>query len=350
MEFVKQKTFHLTVLIMVIAMWCCQPVSGLTEDERNTIDVVKRSTGSVVFVTNIQRVRGSFFSQERVERGTGSGFLWDDKGHIVTNSHVVEGGEAFTVTLANQKNYQARLVGQEPNKDIAVLRIVDVGDEIKPVRVGSSSNLLVGQKVIAIGNPFGFDQTVTTGIISSVGRKIQGFGGVTIRDMVQTDASINPGNSGGPLLNSDGELIGMNTLIYSSTGTSSGIGFAVPVNTIKRIVPQLIQYGKVIRPGLGVTIISDQVARRSGVRKGVIVREATRGGNAYRAGIRGLVRDEYGRIYIQDVIIGIDDFEVKSYDDLYNALDRYKIGDIVTVTLERNDKKRQVKVKLARIN
>jgi S1-C subfamily serine protease len=263
---------------------------------------------------------------------------------------VVDGGDTFTITLANQKNYHARLIGQEPNKDIAVLRIVDVEDDINPIHVGSSSDLLVGQKVIAIGNPFGFDQTVTTGIISSVGRKIQGYGGVTIRDMIQTDASINPGNSGGPLLNSDGELIGMNTLIYSSTGTSSGIGFAVPVNTIKRIVPQLIQYGKVIRPGLGVSIISDQVARRSNVMTGVIVGEATRGGNAYQAGIRGLIRDDYGRIYIQDVIIGIDNIKIKSYDDLYNALDRYKIGDVVTVTLERNDKVRKVKVRLTQVN
>jgi S1-C subfamily serine protease len=348
-HFNKWRRYNLFFLLLIL-IWsgaCTSSVSALTEDEKNTIDVVKQNANSVVYITNIQYVRDFFYNEEQVARGTGSGFIWDNSGHVVTNYHVIEDGDAFLVTLPDQKHLRARLVGKEPNKDIAVLRIEGSTAGLKPIKVGSSGNLMVGQKVIAIGNPFGFDYTVTTGIVSALGRQIMGVGGVTIRDMVQTDASINPGNSGGPLLDSDGELIGMNTVIYSTTGTSTGVGFAVPVDTIKRVVPQIIKYGKVIRPGIGVSFLPDQYARRIDV-EGVVVVDVPRGSAAYRAGIRGIARDRYGRLYIQDVIVGIDNNKITSYDDLYNALDNYRIGDEVTLTLRRDEKERKVKIQLIR--
>lgn len=343
------KTFFLFVVIFFGFACFRSELSGLTEDEQNTISVVKQTSNSVVFITNIQRVRDYFYRENVVPRGSGSGFVWDSNGHIVTNYHVIEDGDIYAVTLPNQEYRRARLVGKEPNKDIAVLRIEGDTTGLTPLEVGTSANLMVGQKAIAIGNPFGFDHTVTTGIISALGRQMEGAGGVTIRDMIQTDASINPGNSGGPLLNSDGKLIGMNTMIYSRTGTSSGIGFAVPVDTIKRIVPQIIKYGKVIRPGIGVSILPDQYTSRLEV-TGAVVAEAPSDSAAYRAGVRGIGQDRWGRRYIRDIIVGIDKIEIKSYDDLYNALDQYRVGDVVTVTLERDGKKRTVRLTLVQID
>jgi S1-C subfamily serine protease len=321
----------------------------LTEDERNTIEVVKKTKNSVVFITNIQLVRDFFFSEEAVPQGSGSGFIWDDKGHIVTNYHVIEDGDIFSVALPNQEQRQARLVGREPNKDIAVLRIQGDLSGLFPVKPGSSKDLQVGQKVIAIGNPFGFDHTVTKGIVSALGRSMLGAGGVTIREMIQTDASINPGNSGGPLLDSNGELIGMNTMIVSRSGTSSGVGFAVPVDTIKKIVPQIIRFGKVIRPGIGATLLSDEYARRLGV-EGVVILEVPSQSEAYQAGLRGLGRDRDGRFFMRDVITGIDGTKIRSYDDFYNTLDNSKIGDVITLTIERDGKSRKVQLRLVKID
>jgi len=339
------------IMIAAVAALCLgssvlRAQNRLTEDEQNTIGIVKKTQNSVVFITNIQLVRGFFYSsEEAVPRGSGSGFVWDDKGHIVTNYHVIEDGDIFNVTLPNQEQKRARLVGKEPNKDIAVLRIEENPGDLLSLSIGSSKDLQVGQKVIAIGNPFGFDHTVTTGIVSALGRSMPGAGGVTIKNMIQTDASINPGNSGGPLLNSAGELIGMNTMIISPSGWSSGIGFAVPVDTIRKIVPEIIRYGKVIRPGLGVSMLPDQYAERSGV-KGAVVLEVPRGSEAERSGLKGLGRDRYGRLFLRDVITAIDGTKIASYDDLYNALDNYKIGDTVTLTIESGGKSRKVRFKL----
>ncbi|RFT15086.1 MAG: HtrA protease/chaperone protein [Candidatus Saccharicenans subterraneus] len=322
----------------------------LTEDEKNTIEVVKKAQNSVVFITNIQLVRDFFsWTEEAVPRGSGSGFIWDDRGHIITNYHVIEDGDLFNVTLPNQEERQAKLVGKEPNKDIAVLKIEGSLKGLFPIRIGTSSNLQVGQKVIAIGNPFGFDHTVTTGIVSALGRSMPGVGGVTIRDMIQTDAAINPGNSGGPLLNSAGELIGMNTMIVSPSRTSSGIGFAIPVDTIKKIVPQIIQYGRVIRPGLGLTLLSDRYGQRLGI-QGVVIYEVPVDSEAYQKGLRGLTRSRMGRLVIQDIIKEIDGKKIRSYDDLYNLLDDYKIGDRVTLTVERDGKTRKVELTLVRVD
>jgi S1-C subfamily serine protease len=332
--------------IFLIGAFARPAAAQLLEDERNTIDIVKRVKPSVVYVTNIQKVRDFFFgSDEDVPRGTGSGFLWDDRGHIVTNFHVIEGGDSFSVTLSDQAQRQARLVGQDPNKDIAVLKLEGGLAGLTPVRIGSSRDLQVGQKVVAIGNPFGFDHTVTTGIVSALGRSMPGAGGVTIRDMIQTDASINPGNSGGPLLDSSGALIGMNSMIISPSGASSGIGFAVPVDTIKKIVPEIIRYGKVIRPGLGVSFLRDEYARRAGI-TGLGLVDVPRNGAAYEAGLRGISRDRSGRLFLGDVITAIDGKAVKSYDDYYSALEDYKIGDEVTLTVKRDDAERRVRMKL----
>jgi S1-C subfamily serine protease len=323
----------------------------LTEDERNTIDVVRKTKNSVVFITNMQYVRDFFFqSDQPVARGSGSGFVWDDKGHIVTNFHVIEDGDKFMVSLPNQKQVEAKLIGREPTKDIAVLELQEKVADLQPVQIGSSKDLLVGQKVIAIGNPFGFDHTVTKGIVSALGRNMPGAGGVTIRDMIQTDASINPGNSGGPLLDSSGALIGMNTMIISPSGTSSGVGFAVPVDLIKKIVPEIIQFGKVTRPGIGgVSFVPDDYARRADV-EGAIILDVPRNSQAYELGLRGLSRDSYGRLYYRDVIKAIDGKKIKSYDDLFTALDGYKIGDTVTLTVDRDGKTRKVEIRLVGID
>ncbi|MCX6571345.1 MAG: trypsin-like peptidase domain-containing protein, partial [Candidatus Aminicenantes bacterium] len=320
------------------------------EDERNTIEVVKKTKNSVVFITNLQYVRDFFYSSDQpVPRGSGSGFVWDDQGHIVTNFHVIDEGDKFMVSLPNQKQVEATLVGREPNKDIAVLKLGESVSDLTPVTIGTSRDLLVGQKVIAIGNPFGFDHTVTKGIVSALGRSMPGAGGVTIRDMIQTDASINPGNSGGPLLDSAGALIGMNTMIASPSGASSGVGFAVPVDTIRKIVPQIIQFGKVTRPGLGITFVRDEYARQAEV-QGAVIAEVPRESSAYDLGLRGLSRDDRGRLFIRDVIIGIDGTKIASYDDLYNALDGYKIGDTVTLEVDQSGKNRKVRIILVKID
>ncbi len=317
-----------------------------TEDEQNTIDIVKKARNSVVFVINMQYIDTFFYQSDKPEaQGSGSGIVWDDKGHIVTNFHVVQDGVKFMVSFPNQKQIEAKLVGQEPAKDIAVLQLQEKVPDMQPVQIGTSKDLLVGQKVVAIGNPFGFDHTVTKGIVSALGRNMMGAGGVTIRDMIQTDASINPGNSGGPLLDSSGELIGMNTMIASPSGASSGVGFAVPVDIIKKIVPQIIEFGKVIRPGLGVTFYPDEYARRAGI-EGAVIYQVPRNSPAYQAGLRGLYRDAFGRQYAQDVITAVDGAKIKSYDDLFNALDSYKIGQTVTLTIDRDGKTRQVRMQL----
>jgi S1-C subfamily serine protease len=322
----------------------------LTEDERNTIDVVKKTKNSVVFITNMQYVRDFFYQSDKpVARGSGSGFVWDDKGRIVTNFHVIEDGVKFMVSLPSQKQVEAKLIGREPNKDIAVLQLLENVAGLQPVQIGTSRDLQVGQKVIAIGNPFGFDHTVTTGIVSALGRNMIGAGDVTIRDMIQTDASINPGNSGGPLLDSSGELVGMNTMIVSPSGTSSGVGFAVPVDMIRKIVPEIIQYGKVIRPGLGVSFVPDDYARRADV-EGAMILDVPKGSQAYELGLRGLSRDSFGRLYYRDVITAIDGAKVKSYDDLFAALDNHKIGETVTLTVERDGKSRRIQVRLVEMD
>jgi S1-C subfamily serine protease len=316
------------------------PPSGeRTEDEKNTITVFRSAAPSAVFVSQQQLVVDYAAGQAmEVPAGSGSGFVWDDKGHVVTNFHVVQDAKRLTVTLQDQRAFPARLVGVEPRKDVAVLHIEAPKEALRPIhRADKSPELEVGQKVIAIGNPFGLDHTLTTGVISALGREVQGIGGVGIRDMIQTDAAINPGNSGGPLLDSGGKLIGMNTMIFSRSGAWAGIGFAVPASTILRIVPQIIKTGRAEQVGLGVQIDPMQrLERRLGIR-GVIVLSTISGTPADRAGMRGITRGPLG-VTLGDVIVGIDGTPVHDYDDLYNTLDTRKVGDTAKVRVARDEK------------
>lgn len=325
--------------------------SALLPDEQNTIAVFQEVAPSVVFITSKAIRQGFFFTDTyEVPAGSGSGFIWDNRGHIVTNFHVVENASALTVTLSDHSSSEAEIVGVEPSKDIAVLRINVPNGKLRPVRAGSSASLQVGQKVLAIGNPFGLDQTLTTGVVSALGREIKASNGRTIQDVIQTDAAINPGNSGGPLLDSKGRLIGINTAIYSTSGSSAGIGFAVPVNTVNRVVPQLIQYGKVIRPGLGVRIINNNeyYTRRLRI-EGVIIESVQRGSAAYKAGLRGLQTNRWGDATLGDVIIGINDKKVRSFGELGDVLEQFKIGDVVTVKILRDGEEKSVRLQLQEV-
>ncbi len=317
------------------------------EDERNTIAVFRKAAPSVVFVTQRQTVVDWFAGRTvDVPAGAGSGFVWDAEGHVVTNYHVVAGAQSLTVTLQDQRVLPARVVGTEPKKDIAVLQVQAGRAPLVPISVPQKPPLLeVGQKTVAIGNPFGLDHTLTTGVVSALGRSVDGIGGVSIRDMIQTDAAINPGNSGGPLLDSTGQVIGMNTVIYSKTGTSAGVGFAVPVSAILRVVPQLIKYGKVKQVGLGVNIDPlHRLERRLGL-AGVAVLGILPDGPAAKAGLHAVQIDDSG-VRLGDVIVGIDDQKVDDYDDLYNALDRHEAGHTVTVKVQRGTESVTVKVQL----
>jgi len=326
------------------------------EDERNTIDVFEAAAAATVYVTQTRIVRDLNMRPLETQTGSGTGFIWDTQGHIVTNFHVIDTGRtpgSYAVTLYDQETYDAVFVGGEPKRDIAVLRI-DAPPEklakLTPLRILDGEGTIdVGQKAIAIGNPFGLDHTLTTGVVSAKGREVVGYGGLTIRDMIQTDASINPGNSGGPLLDSRGRLIGMNTMIVSKTGSSAGIGFAVPVMTIRRIVPQLIAHGKVERAGIGISFLDDAIAARAKI-KGVIITGVMRGSPAAQAGLIALRQTRDGRILLGDVLVGIDDASVENYDDLYNALERYKAGDTVMIHIRRDDAILRLPIKLTAID
>jgi len=328
-------------------------MNRLLQDEVNTINIFKQGVKSTVNVSNVKYARTSWFSSNvsEIPFGVGSGFVWDNKGHIVTNYHVIMEGDSFLVSFhGDKKQYKAELIGAEPKQDIAVIKLKEMPKNLVPLKVGSSHDLMVGQKTLAIGNPFGLDHTITQGIVSALDRKIPGIGDVTIHGMIQTDSSINPGNSGGPLLDSTGELIGMNTIIYSKSGSSSGVGFAVPVDSIKRIVPQLIKHGKVTRPGLGVGILPEYHKSRFGVDEGLVITFVDEESGAYKAGLRGIQQDRRGRYYLGDVIIAVDGKKVANYDDIYHALNKYKVGDHVEVTyLHKGEKKKKVKVKLTGI-
>lgn len=323
------------------------PPSAQIEDERNTISVFRAAAASTVFVTQ-KRIVVDYFGGRALEvpSGTGTGFIWDELGHVVSNYHVVRGARGVSVTLHDHKTFDARIIGVEPRKDIAVLKIDAPKQAIHPVRLPGKGYLLeVGQKAIAIGNPFGLDQTLTTGVISAFGREVEGIGGVSIRDMVQTDAAINPGNSGGPLLDSAGQLIGMNTMIYSRSGASAGIGFAVPVSTIARVVPQIIKTGKAEQVGLGVTIDPMQRLERRAEIRGVIVLSVQADSPAAKAGLRGVDQTPNG-IVLGDVIVEIDGERIEDYDDLYNTLDKHQPGDVVRVAVIRTGKKLTMPVEL----
>jgi S1-C subfamily serine protease len=327
-----------------------QPRGPLSADERNTISVFESVSPSVVYITTVQYVR-DFFSRNvmRVPQGTGSGFIWDEQGRVVTNYHVVRDAQEATVRLGDQRSFRARLVGASIDHDIAVLEI-DVPEDLPaPISIGSSDELRVGQTVLAIGNPFGLDHTLTTGIVSALNRTVENELGGEIDNVIQTDAAINPGNSGGPLIDSAGRLVGINTMIYSPSGAYAGIGFAVPVDTINRVVPRLIAYGRYVRPTLGIQT-DDRVTRQlfgpDGA-DGVLLLGVTAGSPAERAGLRPTRQERNGNIVIGDIIAAIDGRPIESQAELVAALDAREFGERITLTVIRNDRRLEVPITLA---
>ena len=321
------------------------PRGDLWEEEKATIELFRRTSSSVVFITTLARQARGFFEIQEVPQGAGSGFIWDKEGHVVTNFHVIQGASAARVSLHDHTEWPATLVGVAPDQDLAVLKIGAPGDKLVPTLVGSSRELQVGQKVFAIGNPFGLDFTLTTGIVSALGRSISALTGRRIDDVIQTDAAINPGNSGGPLLDSAGRLIGVNTQIASPSGASAGVGFAVPVDTVNRVVPQLIEHGQVVRPQLGIAAGNEWALRRAGI-EGVLIMSVAPSSPAHRAGLRGTYRAEDGTLVLGDVIQGIDGRTVASIDDLYAALEQHSPGDVVKLKILREGRALEVEVKL----
>ena len=325
----------------------------LAADEKSTIDLFRAASPSVVYITTVRQARDfrsrKFFD---IPQGSGSGFIWDEGGDIVTNYHVVEGitnnrGYA-NVTLADHSNHRAELVGFARDYDLAVLRINAPASKLRPIPIGESHSLMVGQKVFAIGNPFGLDQTLTTGVVSALGRTIESVTRRPIEDVIQTDAAINPGNSGGPLLDSAGRLIGVNTAIISPSGSYSGIGFAVPVDTVNRVVPQLIAAGRVVRPYAGLTptdALSREIERRLGI-KGTLIMSVDPNSPANRAGLRGTRQVADGRIILGDIITSADGRAIRTADDWFAVLERHKAGDTMTITIWREGETADVELKL----
>ncbi len=321
---------------------------ALADDERTTVQIFKQSSPSVVHITNYQLLnrRGVLrLDPLAIQKGTGTGFLWDDGGYIVTNFHVVQGGQRWRVTFADNTVAEATFVGGSPSNDLAVLKLKDSTRSPPKLPIGTSHDLQVGQRVFAIGNPFGLDQTLTTGVISGLDRQIDGPNGVPIEDVIQTDAAINPGNSGGPLLDSAGRLIGVNTAIVSPSGAYAGIGFAIPVDTVNEVVPQLIRR-PAARPSLGVVIWSDAQARRWGER-GAIIRALAPGGPAARAGLRPS-EDTARGVYLGDIIVQLGQHSINTRRDLAQALSRFDAGDAVEVRVRRDGQTRAVQITLGK--
>lgn len=320
--------------------------AGLGSEERRDIEVFRSAAPSVAYITTVAYQR-DFFSMDvlQIPQGSGSGFVWDGDGNIVTNYHVVSEGNAFRVTLGDQSEWDAELVGVAPDKDLAVLRVKAERKRLTPLPLGTSHDLLVGQHVLAIGNPFGLDHSLTVGIVSALGRELQAPSGRMIRDVIQTDAAINPGNSGGPLLDSSGRLVGVNTAIYSPSGASAGIGFAVPVDTVRRLVPQLIKFGKPIVPGIGIVPLSDRWTQRWQL-EGIVLRDVQRGGPAARAGLEGLTISRSGRVTLGDRITAVDGVKVRGLDDMLHIFEDAGVGKEVVLTAVRDERERKVRIKL----
>lgn len=325
------------------------PRQGFAPGEQAIIDLFEKSRGSVVFITTESRVidlwTRNIFS---IPRGTGSGFVWDERGHIVTNSHVVSGAAGARVRLSDGRDADATLVGVSPAHDLAVLRI-DVSNPPRPLQIGRSSDLRVGQTALAIGNPFGLDWTLTTGIVSALDRSLPTDDGRGLMEhLIQTDAAINPGNSGGPLLDSAGRLIGVNTMIFSPSGASAGVGFAVPVDTVNRVVPELIATGKYTRPTLGIGVdeqLNQLITSRLRV-EGVAVLRVSPGTPAASAGLRAARIEDNGTIIPGDIIVKVDGMSVDSVARLMNRLDEHRPGDMVQLTILRDGREMEVRVTL----
>jgi S1-C subfamily serine protease len=341
----KCKKIHVFLTILVLfGFWVRGEAQALTDDEKNNVNIYQKASPSVVNVISTVITR-DFFLNAIPREGSGSGSIIDARGHVLTNNHVIRDAKKLEVTLAEGSKWPAKLVGTDPDNDLAVIKIDAPADKLKPLPMGDSQRLRVGQKVLAIGNPFGLGLTLTTGIISSLGRNIRSEVGTMIEDLIQTDASINPGNSGGPLLNSEGEIIGINTAIISPTGASVGIGFAIPVNTAKRYVTY---------PWAGASVqpLFPELARflKLKVERGAMVIDVTPGGPADKAGLRGGNRQIQARnlqlIVGGDVITRVDQREVKDADDLIKYVRERKPGDTVTLKVLRNGQFKDVKITL----
>jgi S1-C subfamily serine protease len=318
----------------------------LAEIERTTIEIFRTASPSVVHITTLVTTGGPFsLDLQQIPQGTGSGFVWDKEGHIVTNHHVISGASAAVIVLADGSNWQGRLVGSYPAKDLAVLQIDAPAHLLHPITVGSSADLLVGQMTLAIGNPFGLDQTLTTGVVSALNREMESIPGRVIRNVIQTDAAVNPGNSGGPLLDSAGRLIGVNSSILSPSGAFAGIGFAIPVDEVNRIVTELIRHGSIVRPSLGVSLAPDQLTERLGL-DGVLVMQVDPNGPAALAGLRPTRRDFTGNVHLGDLIAAIDDEPLQSTEDFFAALEAREPGDEVTLTVVRDGQRGSVPITL----
>jgi S1-C subfamily serine protease len=330
------------------------PPAGISDpatstDEQNNIEVYRTLSPGVVFIHSTSYAR-DFFGFVEPQEGSGSGSILDQQGNILTNYHVIEGAQKLSVSLGGKKDYPAVVVGGDPDTDLAVIRLTEKpAGPLTVVPLGDSDKLAVGQKVLAIGNPFGLDRTLTTGVISGLARPIRARNNRLIEGAIQTDASINPGNSGGPLLDSHGRMIGINSQILSPSGTSAGVGFAVPVSIAKRIVPQLVQYGRVRRPKLGINTRDVSALRNQidlPVDDGVLIYQVARGSGAATAGLRGVQQTEMGDVELGDIIVGIDNEKVSNSDDLFRVLDKHQIGDTVQVQIWRDGRRMSVPVRL----
>jgi putative serine protease PepD len=346
------KKISVIILVLLISFWGTHAFS-ITEDEKNNIAVYEKAADGVVNITSTA-VQMDFFFNVLPAQGSGSGAILDTKGHILTNHHVVANAQKLEVALADGSRWPAKLIGSDPDNDLAVIKIDAPREKLKVISMGDSKNLRIGQKVLAIGNPFGFERTLTTGVISSVGRTIRSEVGTLIEDVIQTDAAINPGNSGGPLLNSDGEIIGINSAIISPSGGNVGIGFAIPVNTAKRLVPELISKGYVTYPWIGATIqtLIPEVAKylQLKIERGALIAEVVKGGPADKAGLKGgSQRVQVGNMIVLvggDIVVKADDQEIKTNEELIRYVREKKIGNSVTFKVYRKDKFENVKVTL----
>lgn len=330
------------------------PPPGITDpavatDEQNNIEVYRTLSPGVVFIHSTSYAR-DFLGFVEPQEGSGSGSIIDAQGDILTNYHVIEGSQKLSVSLGGQRDYAAKIVGGDPDTDLAVIRLIEKpAGPLTVVPMGDSDKLAVGQKVLAIGNPFGLDRTLTTGVISGLQRPIRARNGRLIEGAIQTDASINPGNSGGPLLDSHGRMIGINSQILSPSGTSAGVGFAVPVSIAKRVVPQLLQNGAVRRPKLGISTRDVETIRNQvdlPISDGVLIVQVARGSGAANAGLRGLQPTENGDVELGDIILGIDSDKVSNSDDLFRVLDKHQVGETVQVQIMRDGRRMSVPVRL----
>lgn len=337
----------LVVVFLHIALGKPASPQDLSPEERRTIEIFRRARPSVVFITSVALRRDLFtLDVQQIPSGTGSGFVWDREGHVVTNFHVIQQGDAFSVTLADQSEWDARVVGTAPEKDLAVLKIRAPRERLTPLVTGISRTLLVGQHVYAVGNPFGLDHSLTTGVVSALGRELRSPSGRRIRDVIQTDAAINPGNSGGPLLDSGGRLIGVSTAIFSPSGASAGIGFAVPVDAVTRLVPQLIARGRAIQAGIGATFIPERFNAAIGVKEGVAIADVQPDGPAAKAGLTGAQLTRSRRVVLGDRIVAVDGKPVRSEDDVRDVFETAGVGATVTLTVIHQTARRDVRVSL----